>query len=122
MKYFILGFKKWNDVNGRSNLKEFWYYTLFSFLFSLLFSFIDGLYLSSLGENVFETPGILESLFGLISIVPSITLTIRRLHDINKSGYHLLWYFTIIGILFVLIMNMLRGTEGDNKYGPPSIH
>ena len=119
-KYFLLGFKKWNDINGRSNLKEFWFFQLFYFLFSLLFSVIDGLYLSFLGENIFETFGILEMIFGLTCLIPSITVTIRRLHDINKSGYNLLWYFTIIGILFVFIMNMFKGTEGDNKYGPPS--
>tara|TARA_Y100000991_G_scaffold204653_1_gene180335 strand:- start:1948 stop:2316 length:369 start_codon:yes stop_codon:yes gene_type:complete len=122
MKYFILGFKKWNDVSGRSNLKEFWYFTLFYLLFYLLFLLVDGLYLSSVGKNIFETPGLLESVFSLVCFVPSLTLTVRRLHDINKSGYHLLWYFTIIGILFVLIMNMLKGTEGDNNYGSPSTH
>ena len=120
MKYFILGFKKWNDINGRSNLKEFWFFQLFYFLFSFLIFFIDGLYLSFLGKNIFETPGILEVIFGLTCLIPSITVTIRRLHDINMSGYNLLWYFTIIGILFVFIMNMFKGTEGDNKYGPPS--
>ena len=120
MKYFILGFKKWNDINGRSNLREFWFFQLYYILFSIVLSIIDGLYLSGLGESIFETPGILESIFGMICIIPSITVTVRRLHDINKSGYNLLWWFTIIGFLFVLIMNMLRGSEGDNKYGSPS--
>ena len=112
MKYFILGFKKWNDVNGRSNLREFWYFYLFYILFSILFSIIDTFISSD-----FE---IISGMFGLICLVPFTTLTTRRLHDIDKSGYNLLWIFTIIGILFILIMNMFKGTEGDNKYGPPS--
>ena len=122
MKYFILGFKKWNDINGRSNLKEFWFFQLFCFLSFLVIYIIDDLIMGGTGEVLLESSGPIETIFSIILIIPSLTLNVRRLHDINKSGYNLLWCLTIIGILFVWIMFLLRGTDGDNRYGPPSIH
>ena len=80
MKYFFLAFRKWNDINGRANLKEFWYYTLFYFLFYFLFFFIDDVFINdfflSTGEFVaedFAEGGILTGLFFLINLIPSLT-------------------------------------------------
>ena len=64
--------------------------------------------------------GIFQVSFNLIVLIPSISVTIRRLHDVNKSGWNLLWYLTIIMTLYILYLNMLKGTDGDNKYGSPS--
>lgn len=127
MKYFFLAFKNWNSINGRANLKEFWYYTLFYFIFSVVFFVIDDIFINdiliSTGEFIvedFEEGGILSLLFGLINIIPSITIAIRRMHDSNKSGWNLLWALTIVGILFIFFLYILRGSEGENDYGSPS--
>ena len=64
--------------------------------------------------------GISQVSFNLIVLIPSISVTIRRLHDVNKSGWNLLWYLTIIMTLYILYLNILKGTDGDNKYGSPS--
>ena len=127
MKYFFLAFKKWNDINGRANLKEFWYYTLFYFLFYFLFFFIDDMFINdfflSTGEFVtddFAEGGILTGLYALINIIPSLTCAVRRMHDSNKSGWNLLWALTIIGVLYIWLLYILKGTNGDNYYGSPS--
>jgi len=121
MKYFFLAFKKWNDINGRANLKEFWYFVLFSLIFSLLIGFVDGILMVISGQEITDDSlGVLSTIYSILIFIPNITITVRRLHDVNKSGWNLLWYITIIGILFILILNVLKGTEGDNKYGPPS--
>ena len=121
MKYFFLAFKKWNDINGRANLKEFWYFVLFSIIFSLLIGFVDGILMVISGQEITDDSlGVLGAIYSILIFIPNITITVRRLHDVNKSGWNLLWYITIIGILFILILNVLKGTEGDNKYGPPS--
>ena len=121
MKYFFLAFKKWNDINGRANLKEFWYFVLFSLIFSLLIGFVDGILMVISGQEITDDSlGVLGTIYSILIFIPNITITVRRLHDVNKSGWNLLWYITIIGILFILILNVLKGTEGDNKYGPPS--
>ncbi len=127
MKYFFIAFRKWNDINGRANLKEFWYYTLFYFLFYLLFALIDDLFINDLlissGEFVpedFVDGGILSTIYLLINIIPSLTCSVRRMHDTNKSGWNLLWSLTIIGVLYIWILYILKGTNGVNDYGEPS--
>ena len=121
MKYFFLAFKKWNDINGRANLREFWYFVLFSIIFSFLISFFDVILLVVLGKEITDNSlGILGIIYSILIFIPNTTITVRRLHDVNKSGWNLLWYITIIGGLFILILNVLKGTAGDNKYGPPS--
>ena len=121
MKYFFLAFKKWNDINGRANLKEFWYFVLFSFIFSILIGLVEILYYDIPADEIEDfSGGILSLIYSILLFIPNITLTIRRLHDVNKSGWNLLWSLTIIGILYVLFLNILKGSKGDNDYGSPS--
>lgn len=121
MKYFFLAFRKWNDINGRANLREFWFFVLFSLIFSFLIGIVDGMLIYISGEEIADDSlGILSIIYSILIFIPNITITVRRLHDVNKSGWNLLWYITIIGMLFILILNVLKGTEGENKYGPPS--
>ena len=119
MKYFILAFKKWNDINGRANLKEYWYYVLFYFLFTLILSFLDVVFFEYDPYDPSQF-GVLSYVFGLINLLPSLTLTVRRYHDVNKSGWNLLWALTIIGLLYLFILTILKGSKEDNHYGAPS--
>ena len=120
MKYLFIAFRKWNDINGRANLSEFWYFILFQTILYFLIYFIDDYigiwYLDYTGYEW----GAVEIFYSIIAFIPNITITVRRLHDVNKSGWNLLWYITIIGILYVLFLNILKGTNGDNYYGSPS--
>ena len=107
MKYFFLAFKKWNDINGRANLREFWFFVLFSLIFSFLIGIVDGMLIYISGEEIADDSlGILSIIYSILIFIPNITITVRRLHDVNKSGWNLLWYITIIGILFILILNV----------------
>jgi len=120
MKYFFIAFRKWNDINGRANLSEFWYFILFQTILYFLIYFIDGyIGIEYLDYSGYEW-GVVEIFYSIIAFIPNITITVRRLHDVNKSGWNLLWYITIIGILYVLFLNILKGTNGDNYYGSPS--
>ena len=119
MKYFILAFKNWNKFKGRANRSEFWYFTLFYFIIGTIFYYID---LSFLGYNPMDPTsiGVSQSIFGLLVLIPSLSVTVRRLHDVNKSGWNFLWIFTIIGVFYVLYLNIIKGNIEDNSYGPPS--
>ena len=116
---FLHIFKNWNKFNGRSNRPEFWYFTLFYVIIAIITYYIDILFL---GYNPIDPTslGISQVSFNLIVLIPSISVTIRRLHDVNKSGWNLLWYLTIIGTLYIIYLNILKGTDDDNKYGSPS--
>jgi uncharacterized membrane protein YhaH (DUF805 family) len=58
-------------------------------------------------------------LFGFVTIIPSITAGVRRLHDTNKTGWlMLLLLIPLVGWIIVLVLCALKGTPGSNKYGP----
>lgn len=119
MKYFILAFKNWNHFSGRANRSEYWYFVLFSTIVSIVLMFLD---ISLLNLDPYDPTqvGVLGGIYNILTIIPSLSLSIRRLHDVNKSGWSLLWIFTIIGGFYILYLHIIKGTDGDNKHGAPS--
>ena len=106
-------FNKYATFEGRASRSEFWYAQLFIILTSFFLEFIEGL----LGISPFSEVSILASIFQLGILIPSIAIIVRRLHDINKSGW---WYFlvlTIIGVIPVLYWFCTKGNDHENDYG-----
>ena len=102
------------NFNGRARRSEFWWFVLFNFILSLVASIIDRLLISIMG---FGFVGIIVTL-GLL--VPGIAVSVRRLHDIDRSGWWLLLVFVpIIGALLLIYWEATEGTKGDNRFGPP---
>ena len=116
MKYYILAFKQAFNFKGRANRPEFWYFNLFYIIIFIICSLIDT---QVLGTSMSET-GLIGGIYTLISIIPSLSVTIRRLHDVNKSGWNLLWSLTVIGYLYVLYLAIKKGNDGPNNYGEAS--
>ena len=105
---------KYSQFDGRSRRAEFWYFTLFSILISIALSILDtAIGLDIEGSNY----GVLELLYSLAIFIPSLALSVRRLHDVGKSGWNLLWSLSIIGILYVLYLYIKEGDTGQNEYG-----
>ena len=102
-------FNKFFDFETRSSRKEFWYWQLFRILMFLSITYIESFGLSGL---LFIT--------NFIFIIPEIAVSIRRLHDINKSGWWILLTFTIIGIIPLTYFYCIKGDEKNNDYGQPN--
>jgi len=102
-------FNKYFDFETRSSRKEFWYWQLFRILMFLSITFIESLGLS----------GILF-ISNFIFLIPEIAVSIRRLHDINKSGWWILLTITIIGIIPLTYFYCIKGDDGVNDYGQPN--
>ena len=120
MKYFILAFKNWNKFNGRANQSEFWYYNLSYFVIIIILTIADY---SFFGYDPMDATSIAatSSIFQILCIIPSLSVTIRRLHDVNKSGWNLLWIFLpIIGAIYLIYLYIKKGNVEDNDYGVPS--
>lgn len=116
MNYFTLAFKKYADFRTRSRRSEYWYFALFSTIVVLLLSFVDGIlgFTSADGST-----GVLSGLYSLFALIPSIALSVRRLHDVGKSGWWLLIaIIPIIGAIVLLVWALTDSGPGANKYGP----
>jgi uncharacterized membrane protein YhaH (DUF805 family) len=131
MNAYLACWKKYAVFTGRSSRNEFWSWFLINLAigigFQILFSAIGGGQLT-VGEDgqAIMTPitsagmGVLIvwGLYSLLVILPWIGVSIRRLHDQDKSGVWLLLVFACgIGALVFLVIQVLPGTEGENRFG-----
>jgi uncharacterized membrane protein YhaH (DUF805 family) len=105
--------RKFKITAGRAGRKEFWMFVLAIFIINMVLGML--VIIPVLGIIA----GIVSFAFGLVTIIPSITVGVRRLHDTNKSGWlMLLFLIPIIGWIPVLVFYIMKGTPGENKYGP----
>ncbi len=116
------------DFQGRASRAAFWFFMAFMIAGLSLLPFVDGYFFdtgpvpqagpwASFGYTVAHGP--LSALFGLIVLVPWLSVSTRRLHDVGRPGWWM--YFGFIppfGWLFMLIWLTREGVVGDNEYGP----
>jgi len=116
MNWYLEVLKKYAVFSGRARRKEYWFFVLFNFIFAVVLAFIDGM----IGTFDPETGyGVLSGIYGLAVIIPGIAVTIRRLHDTDRSGWWLLILFIpLIGAVWLLVLMVIDGTSGQNQYGP----
>jgi uncharacterized membrane protein YhaH (DUF805 family) len=112
LQYFFEGYTK-NYVNftGRARRKEYWSFTLLFFV-----SLFGSVYLSEELSGDFD---VIPATILLGSFLPGLSMGVRRMHDIGKSGTNLLVYFIpLIGAIWFLILMTTEGQKHRNKYGP----
>lgn len=111
-------FAYWLNNKGRACRSEYWYFFLFYILTSLTVKFLDvKLGLSfSLSDDL--SYGMINFVFDIVMIGPSLTLTIRRLHDTGRSDVWLLLLAIPFGFLVFLYLVAQDSQPGENKYGP----
>jgi len=115
MNWYIGVLKQYAVFNGRARRKEFWMFVLINILISIALSFVDGV----IGTMTASGMGILSLIYALAVLLPSIGVSIRRLHDSGKTGWLLLLAFIpLIGAIILIVLYVLDSTPGDNKYGP----
>ncbi len=118
MHWYIEVLKKYAVFNGRARRAEFWYFFLFSAVISIFLAVIDefmGLKFEMGGENL----GFLSTLYYIAVLIPYLAVVFRRLHDTDRSGlWILIAFIPLIGAIVLLVFLILRGTEGDNRFGP----
>lgn len=109
-------------AKGRSNKREYCLNILF-FIFLIIFRvyFIDQ-YRGVDKNSLIIILNITTALFVFLWIIQYFPLCIRRLHDLNASGWYVLLTFAPFGQLLILWLMFKKGTDGPNKYGPPPEH
>ncbi len=110
MNWYLKVLRQYADFNGRARRTEFWMFVLFNIIFSIIANILD---------YMFGTVYVFSGIYGLAMIIPGLAVSVRRLHDINKSGWMILVVLIpVIGAIWLLVLYVMEGTPGENQYGP----
>nr|WP_244598285.1 DUF805 domain-containing protein [Pseudohoeflea suaedae] len=105
-------FRKYATFSGRARRPEYWWFVLFTFVTSLVFSVLDAMLF---GMDVEP----LSTIFSLAILIPSLAVGARRLHDVGRTGWWLLLgLIPIIGWIILIFWLAKRGDDHPNEYGP----
>jgi len=111
-------FQKYVDFQGRARRSEFWWWILFVIIVEIVARILDG-FVDPPAPGVMFQYGFIYGIAVLALLLPNITVAVRRLHDIGRSGWWLLLCFIpIIGWLVLLFWYVSKGTDGNNRFGP----
>jgi uncharacterized membrane protein YhaH (DUF805 family) len=105
------GFRKYVNFSDRAPRSEYWFWTLFVVLAVSAAGLIDY----ALFHNADMSP--LSGIVGLGLFLPGLAVSIRRLHDLDRTGWWYLLIFTGIGAIVLLVWWCMRGTIGSNRFG-----
>ena len=107
-------FQNYVGFSGRAARSEYWYWVLFVVLLSIVAWLID---MTVFG---FNTSGVnpISVIVTLATLLPGLAVSVRRLHDIDRTGWWVLLALTVIGGIVLIVWACMRGTVGANRFGP----
>jgi uncharacterized membrane protein YhaH (DUF805 family) len=113
-------FTKYATFSGRARRSEFWFVVLFTTLVSIVISIIAPGPMMEFNGVMVQQQSMLSNLWSLATLIPSLSLTWRRLHDVNKSGnYFFFVLIPIVGAILLFIQLVKDSAPGANAYGEP---
>lgn len=116
MEWYLKALKSYVDFTGRARRKEYWMFILFHLLIIAALGFSNAFVAETIGVQV---GAILLAIYAIGTILPTLAVTVRRLHDTNRSGWWILIRFIpLVGDIILLIFLIFEGDAGDNAYGP----
>jgi len=109
MNWYIDVLKKYAVFNGRARRQEFWMFFLFNFIVAVILTAIDAV----LGT------GFLYMLYAVAVLLPTLGVSIRRLHDTGRSGWWILLnLIPLIGFIILIVFFVQDSQPGSNEHGP----
>jgi uncharacterized membrane protein YhaH (DUF805 family) len=124
MNWYAQVMKKYAEFSGRARRKEYWMFVLFNIIFIFATILLDNVFgttfkfNSGYGSEAFPY-GWLYTLYVLAVIIPGLAVSVRRLHDLGKSGWMILIaLIPFIGGIWLLVLYCTEGQKGENQYGP----
>jgi len=116
MNWFVTALKNYAVFSGRSRRSEYWFFVLFYLIIYVVLALVDrttGTYSSTSGA------GLLTSIFALGMLIPSLSVSVRRLHDTDRSGWWLLiGFIPLIGVIVLIVFFVQDSGAGTNRFGP----
>ena len=116
MSWYLEALKKYAVFSGRSRRMEYWYFVLFNIIVGVVLALIDML----IGTfSAMSNIGLLSGIYSLAVLIPTLAVMVRRLHDIDRTGWWILInLIPLIGTIVLLVFALTPGTPGSNRYGP----
>lgn len=115
MNYYFEVWKKYANFKGRSPRKEYWVFFLVNLVIIFVISSIERFI--GMSASIYKSG--LANLYGLAILIPSLAVSVRRLHDTNRSGWWILiGLIPFIGSVVILVFMVIDSQPGENKYGP----
>lgn len=110
--WFVKCLKNYANFSGRARRKEFWFFTLVQFILLVIAQIIDA---------IIGTDFVLYALVVLALLIPSLTVSIRRLHDISKSGWwYLIALIPLVGAILLIVWFATETKQENNQWGQPA--
>jgi uncharacterized membrane protein YhaH (DUF805 family) len=107
----VVVLERYAQFTGRAGRAEFWWFFLANLIISVVLSLLGR------ASVIFA---IISLIYSLAVLVPSIAVGVRRLHDTDKSGWWILiGLIPLVGFIVLLVLFVMEGTPGSNRYGPP---
>lgn len=92
-------------------------FALFQIIFGITAMAADGLFGTTWEGR--SAGGIIYTIYSMALAVPGLAVSVRRLHDVGKSGWFLfILFIPLVGVIWLLVLDCTEGTPGENKYGP----
>ena len=110
-------FVKYADFSGRASRSEYWYFSLFILLLSICSEIIDPIIAGVPFLEYDDYWGPATLIVSILTILPALGVSVRRLHDVDKSGWWILIAFTFIGFILLIHWAIKESNIGDNQFG-----
>ncbi|MBC7491650.1 MAG: DUF805 domain-containing protein [Novosphingobium sp.] len=126
MEWMILPYRRYFEFGGRSRRREYWMFVLFWVLVVAVLEAVFGTRTATHGSDGFSygvaieggIGDIIYDLLALVSFIPGLAVSIRRLHDQDRTGWLMLMaIIPLFGWFALLVMMCLEGTRGPNRFG-----
>ena len=105
--------KRYVDFQGRARRREYWMFFLANVIVSFLFLLIGGMIMNS------SEVAVPNMIYSVAVLLPGLGVGVRRLHDIGKSAWWILFgLIPLVGPILLIVFLTTEGTKGDNAYGP----
>lgn len=117
MSWYLKCKKNYTNFKGRARRKEYWIFQLINIIF-LLFLYILDLKLNTGTIINNRYIGFFSFIYEIFILLPTLSVTVRRLHDIGRSGsWIFISFIPIVGVIWLIILMCVEGSVFDNEYG-----
>ena len=118
MKGFVDYWKNYFNFKDRTSRKDFWMTVLFLVIINIVINLIFPGSSKTTSNSFNYSFSAVASIWSLATVIPSLAMGVRRLHDINKSGWWILIdLIPLVGIIVLLVFYCSKSVDTDNKYG-----